>query len=85
MTVRGEWQVQEAKSRLSEVLAKAERLGPQSITKHGKPVAVLLSIKDFNRLQRHPRTSLREFLAGSGFDQIDLERDRSDLGRDVPL
>ena len=37
------WQMQEAKAKLSEVIKDAEREGPQEITLHGKPVAVVLS------------------------------------------
>jgi prevent-host-death family protein len=37
------WQVQEAKSRFSEVLDKAVSEGPQIITRHGKPVAKVIA------------------------------------------
>ena len=36
------WQLQEAKNRLSEVIAAAQRDGPQTITKHGVPVAIMV-------------------------------------------
>ena len=36
------WQLQEAKNRLSEVVAAAQRDGPQTITKHGVPVAIVV-------------------------------------------
>jgi prevent-host-death family protein len=38
-----EWQLQEAKNRLSQVLDSALRDGPQTITLRGKPTAVLVS------------------------------------------
>lgn len=38
------WQVQEAKSRLSELLDRALSEGPQVITRHGRPVARVVAI-----------------------------------------
>ena len=37
------WQLQEAKARLSELVKSAEHEGPQEITVHGRPAAVVLS------------------------------------------
>ena len=45
-----EWQVQEAKARFSEVVEKARTEGPQTITRHGRERAVLLSIEDYRAL-----------------------------------
>ena len=44
------WQMQTAKARLAEVVKDAQRNGPQEITVHGHPVAVLLSRTDYDRL-----------------------------------
>lgn len=44
------WQMQEAKSRLSEVVKAAGSQGPQEITVHGRSVAVVLSRSDFDKL-----------------------------------
>ena len=38
------WQIQTAKARFSELVKQAAEDGPQEITLHGKPVAVVLSI-----------------------------------------
>lgn len=38
------WQLQEAKNRLSEVIQAAERNGPQTITRHGEPVVLVVPI-----------------------------------------
>lgn len=38
-----EWQLQEAKARLSEVIKKAAVEGPQRITVRGEPAAVVLA------------------------------------------
>ena len=44
------WQMQDAKARLSEVIKLAEHAGPQEITMHGRPVAVVLSSSEFQKL-----------------------------------
>ncbi len=48
------WQLQEAKNRLSELVERAATSGAQVITKHGRPVAVLLSTEAYEKLA-HPR------------------------------
>ncbi len=80
------WQLQDAKARLSEVVKSAERDGPQEITVHGRPAAVVLSSNDYLRL-RGGAASLVDFMRRSplhGLDDVKLQRDRS-LVRDVPL
>lgn len=38
------WQVQEAKSHFSELVERAQREGPQLITRHGRPVARVVAL-----------------------------------------
>lgn len=45
-----EWQLQEAKNALSEVVNRALTEGVQTITRHGKPVVVVLSEDEFRKL-----------------------------------
>lgn len=79
-----QWQLQSAKTHLSEVLQKAASSGPQEITVHGKPKAVVLSIDDYKRLiapkgKKAKPQSFYEFLRASplyGLD-LDIERDKS--------
>jgi prevent-host-death family protein len=80
---RVEWQVQEAKAEFSALIIAAEKSGPQSVTKHGRRVAVVLSEDDYARLSRRPKSSLAEFFANSPLAELDLARDRGDIGRDV--
>jgi len=47
------WQLQEAKSRLSEVVDHARQRGAQTITRHGRPVAVVLSHDAYSTLRPH--------------------------------
>jgi len=41
--VNAVWQVQEAKSRLSELMDRALKEGPQVITRHGRPVVKVIA------------------------------------------
>lgn len=73
------WQLQEAKSKLSEVVEEAISDGPQVITRRGVPVAVVLSSGEYRRLT--PRQQgLVAFFRASPLVDADL-----DLGRDMGL
>jgi antitoxin Phd len=84
------WQVQQAKTHFSEVIERAQSEGPQTITKHGKPRAVVLSASEYEALSNgkaKPKKSFVEFLLSSGpiLEGVDLERDKSDTGREIDL
>jgi prevent-host-death family protein len=81
------WAIQEAKAHFSEVLERAQRDGPQTITRHGRPRAVLLSIDAYEDLlkRKMPEPNLIDFLrSGPRFDDFDFERSQ-DMGREVDL
>ena len=79
------WQLQEAKSRLSQVVEHALREGPQTITLRGKPAVVVVSFEEFQNLTR-PSASLREFFRQSPLYDTELDLERSkDVSREVPL
>jgi prevent-host-death family protein len=79
------WQLQDAKNRLSEVVASAREEGPQTITLRGRPAAVVVSFEEFSRLTR-PATTLTEFLLRSPLKGVDLKIDLSrDAAREVDL
>lgn len=44
------WALQDAKAKFSEVVNQARSEGPQEVTLHGEPTAVILSKADFDRL-----------------------------------
>lgn len=69
------WQLQEAKAHLSEVIKKAKKDGPQSITVHGSPEAVIISNKEFERL-KHPKGSFVDFMHRSPLYGVDLDLKR---------
>lgn len=79
------WQLQEAKNRLSELVRKAQREGPQTITLHGKDAAVVVSAEQFAALPRRKGT-LVEFFRSSPLVGVDISLTRSrDTGRKVDL
>ena len=78
------WQVQEAKTRLSEVIEEARESGPQVITRHGRERAVILSIEDYRALTAHKPDLKSYLLGGPKVDRFDIEYDR-DTGREIEL
>lgn len=51
------WQLQEAKSRFSELVETAMRKGAQTVTRHGKPAVVVISAEEYRRTAA-PKKSL---------------------------
>lgn len=58
----GSWQVQDAKARFSEFLNASIKKGPQVVTRRGVDTAVLVTIEEWQRLQRTARPSLKHLL-----------------------
>jgi prevent-host-death family protein len=82
---KAKWQLQEAKNRLSEVVRKARREGPQVITLHGTDAAVVVSAQEYQKLSRR-KTKLVEFLRRSPLVGVNLFFSRlSDTGWKVSL
>jgi prevent-host-death family protein len=78
------WQVQEAKTKLSEVIEEANSKGPQIITRHGSERAVILSIREYRALTAHKPDLRAYLLGGPKVDSFEVPRDR-DTGREVSL
>jgi prevent-host-death family protein len=68
------WTLANAKARLSEVIDRAQA-GPQIITRHGKPNAVIVSAEEWARKTARKGT-LAEFLLASPLRSADLELER---------
>jgi antitoxin Phd len=78
------WHVQEAKTRLSELIEEANSRGPQFITQDGAERAVILSVKDYRALIAH-KPDLREYLLGGPkVDRFEAPRSR-DKGRKLTM
>lgn len=76
-----DWQLQTAKNRLSELVENALNRGPQTITRHGKAAAIVLSVDDYRKIRAGKR-SLSRFFARSPLRGRKLNISRSrDVGR----
>jgi antitoxin Phd len=83
--MRGEWQLQEAKGNFSQLIKQAASGDAQIVTVHGKPTAVVVSVKDYARLTR-PRSKLSSALLRPDLAAEDLDISRSrDSGRNIQL
>jgi prevent-host-death family protein len=78
------WQLQEAKTKLSELIEDATVKGPQIITRHGTERAVILSIAEYRKLTAHKPDFRAYLLGGPKVDSFEIVRDR-DTGRKVSL
>lgn len=78
------WQLQEAKTRLSELIEDAHSEGPQIITRHGAERAVVLSIEEYRSLTDPEPDFLEYLLGGPKVDDFTIEREY-DTGREVLL
>jgi antitoxin Phd len=78
-----DWQVQQAKARFSELLDRTLKEGPQTVTRHGKPVAVMVPVEEYRRL-RPRQKSLKALLASAPLEGVEIVRSR-DTGRTVKL
>lgn len=78
------WTVARAKSQLSEVIERAQS-APQTITRNGKPSAVVVSVEEWQRKTVRKGT-LAEFLLASPLRGADLDLERQhDRPRDLTL
>ena len=56
------WSVQDAKARFSEFLETCLAEGPQLVTKRGADAAVLVPLREWERLRRDARPTLKALL-----------------------
>lgn len=76
--MKSAWQLQEAKNQLSLVVENALTRGAQTITRHGEPSVVVVSVAEYCRLRPRRRGLVGILLA---CPVPDLEFDRM---RDLP-
>ncbi len=65
------WQLQEAKSKFSQLVEAAIHNKPQFVTKHGDNAVVVLSFKDYEKMTK-PQTDIVTFLRNSPLTEADL-------------
>lgn len=73
------WRVADARARFSEVIDRALREGPQTITRNGRKTAVLVSAEEWERKTRR-KGNLAEFFAASPLrgSGLKIERTKGD-------
>lgn len=87
----GSWSLADAKAKLSEVVDRALREGPQHITRHGRPAVVVITEDEYRDAVGRRKSfvdvlfdpSVRGLLSDEEREAF-FKRDR-DLGRDVEL
>ncbi|RLL50941.1 type II toxin-antitoxin system Phd/YefM family antitoxin [Mariprofundus sp. EBB-1] len=67
----GQWQLQDAKARLSEVIKSAHDEGPQLVTVRGKPSAVVISFEEYKAMKKQ-RPGFVEFMRSSPLVGVEL-------------
>ena len=73
-----DWQLAEAKNKLSEVVTRALTDGPQRITRRGQ-VVVVLAESEYQRLTGQGETLSDYLLSGPDLSDLDLARDPSPM------
>jgi prevent-host-death family protein len=63
-----DWPLQDAKNRFSEVVQRARREGPQTVTLRGERAAVILSAADYDALVRDRPSLVDDLLSGPAWD-----------------
>ena len=72
------WQLQEAKSRFSEVVDMTLKEGPQLVTRRGHDAVVILAASDYRRMTGTPSLLSTLFSAPRGTPLI-IERSREPI------
>jgi prevent-host-death family protein len=76
-TRTGQWALQDAKARFSELVRKAKSEGPQRITVHGREEVVVVSVEEYRRVKGQPTgQALVKVLQESPLGDISLDRPR---------
>ena len=72
------WQLQEAKSKFSELVDRAMSQGTQIVTRRGKNAVVVMSFEEYKRLTEK-KESFSDFLLASPLtgSEIQVDRDKS--------
>lgn len=72
------YSIAEAKNRLSRVVHEAEATAPVELTRRGQPVAMVISIEDYQELQAPRRTfweAVQNFRTQHDMDSLDIDPD----------
>lgn len=78
------WQLQEAKSRFSELVELTLKEGPQLVTRRGEEAVVIISAKDYRRLSGQTVTLMDCLLSAPRGEPLKLDRSAEAI-RDLAL
>jgi prevent-host-death family protein len=78
------WQLQEAKSRFSELVELSLKEGPQMVTRRGEEAVVILAAKDYRRLSGQTPTLMDCLLNAPRGEALEIERPKDGI-RDLKL
>lgn len=79
------WQLQDAKSKFSQLVDSAMHSSPQFVTKHGHNAVVVLSFEEYKKMIK-PEKDLVSFFQDSPFGDFELDITRNkDLPREIEL
>ena len=77
------WQLQEAKSRFSELFTEVCSVGPQRVSRRGKETIVLISEEEY-RAMKGEGSNFVDFLLSAPKVALEIERS-NDYGRKIEL
>ena len=81
--MKNTWQLQEARNRLTTFVEGALHHGPQIITRRGVKTAIVLSVKDYEKLAK-TKQNLVDFFKSSPLHGVKIDLTRSkDSSREV--
>jgi antitoxin Phd len=78
------WQLQEAKSRFSEVVDLSLKEGPQMVTRRGEEAVVILAVNEYRRLSGETPRLIDCLLNAPRGEPLALERSQDPI-RDLSL
>jgi prevent-host-death family protein len=86
-TLPGQWQLQDAKARFSELVRRVRSEGPQRVSVHGRDEVVIIAAEDFRRLSgAHTGRELIAAIQSSPYRETEIEPARHTMPvRDVSL
>jgi antitoxin Phd len=68
-------EIHQAQARFSEMVKRTLREGPQTVTRRGEPVAVLVSAEEYQRLSSSAK-SFKTLLASAPLQGVEIRRSR---------
>lgn len=79
-TPPGNWPLQDAKARFSELVRRVRSEGPQRVSVHGRDAVVVVSVEEFDRLEgERTGAALVDALQASPYRDVEIEPKRAPM------